>query len=105
MEPSAENARMIESQKEDLERQIETVVREYGRENGGTVGLDLTMNDGEGAGGAPEDLDYRIRRLVEEFQSSPVISQNGVRVHKVTAIDSDGDGSIALKVSYDHPGY
>ncbi len=112
MEPSTENldasaqaARSIESHKQDLERQIEMLVRDYERNHEGPVELDLTMNEGEGSAAAPEDLRDRVRHLVEEFQHNPVISQHGVRVHKVTAIDSDGDGSIALKVSYDHPGY
>lgn len=105
MEPSAENARSIEERKAELERQIETLVREYESAHAGPVELDLSMNEGEGSGRAPEDLQSQVRGLVETFQQQPVISENGVRVHKVTAIDSDGDGQIALKVSYDHPGY
>ena len=105
MEPSAENARSIESQKLELERRIETLLRDYERDHEGPLELDLTMNEREGSAGAPADLRVQVRQLVEDFQRQPVISQNGVRVHKVTAIDSDGDGSIALRVSYDHPDY
>ncbi|HEX7071128.1 MAG TPA: hypothetical protein VF190_09995 [Rhodothermales bacterium] len=105
MEASAQNAMSIEEQKAELERQISTLVQEYERKHEGPVELDLSMTEGEGSGGAPEDLQAQVRMLVEAFQQQPVISRSGVRVHKVTAIDSDGDGSIALSVSYDHPGY
>jgi hypothetical protein len=105
MEASAQNAKTIEEQKEELERQISTLVRAYEQQHAGPVELDLSMNDGEGSGRAPEDLQAQVRMLVEAFQQQPVISRSGVRVHKVTAIDSDGDGKIALSVSYDHPGY
>lgn len=105
METSAQKAMSIEEQKADLERQIEALLQAYEGEHGGTLELDLSMNEGEGSGGAPEDLKSQVRDLIESFQQQPVISSSGVRVHKVTAIDSDGDGRIALKVAYDHPGY
>lgn len=105
METSPERAQTLTQEKEDFERQIETLAREYEGEHPGPVELDLTIGQGNGDAAEDNPLQRRVVALVESFHRRPVVADSGVRVHKITAIDSDGDGSVAVNVTYDHPGY
>lgn len=105
MEPSEEKARTLEQIKAELEHEIEKVVRRYEDRHEGAVELDLTFADAEGSGPSPQDLAADVRQIVEDFHRRPLVGESGVRVHKVAAFDSDADGSIAVRVSYDYAGY
>lgn len=99
------DARALEQYKAEFENQLENVVREFEGDHRGPLEMDLSFIEGEGSGPAPEELKPRVRTIVEAFHKKPLISRSGVRVHKVTAIDSDEDGQIAVRVMYDYPGY
>lgn len=105
METSPERARTLSQEKEDLERQIESLAREYEREHPGPLELDLTIGKENGGAGEEDSLRTRVSALIESFHRRPVVADSGVRVQKITAIDSDGDGSVAVRVTYDYPGY
>ena len=95
----------LEHHKRDLERNIEVLIQEYEADHSGPVELDLSFVEGEGSGPAPEELKPRVQSIVEAFHRKSLIDKGGIRVHKVTAIDSDGDGSVAVRVQYDYPDY
>lgn len=88
--------------REELETQIENVVREYERRHGGPVELDMSLVEGEGGAETDDVLRRRVETIVEAFHRKPLVAETGVRVHKVTAIDSDEDGRVAVRVSYDY---
>ncbi len=90
---------------EQLEKQIETVVREYETHHSGPVELDVNFVEGEGSVPSDDDLRKRVETIVEAFHRKPLVTQSGVKVHKITAIDSDEDGTIAVNVMYDYDGY
>jgi hypothetical protein len=56
----------------------------------------------EGAADRAEELRGQVLSQVEAFESSPDVSGSGMRVFKITAIDSDGDGEVAVKVQYEY---
>ncbi len=107
MEPEDKDrdARALEQYKQDFEQQLETIVREFETKHRGPLEMDLSFVEGEGSGPAPEELKPRVASIVEAFQRKPLVNRSGVRVHKVTAIDSDEDGQFAVRVMYDYPGY
>lgn len=107
MEPEDKDrdARALEQYKADFEKQLETVVREFESQRQGPLELDLSFVEGEGSGPAPEELKPRVKNIVEAFHRKPLVDRSGVRVHKVTAIDSDEDGQFAVRVMYDYPEY
>ena len=107
MEPEDKDrdARALEQYKEEFESQLQTIVREFEVEHSGPLEMDLSFIEGEGSGPAPEELKPRVRNVVEAFHRKPLVSRSGVRVHKVTAIDSDEDGQFAVRVMYDYPEY
>jgi hypothetical protein len=89
--------------REQLEKQIENAVRAFESEHSGPIELDMSMVEGEGGAESDDRLRKSVEAIVEAFHRNPVVSETGVRVHKVTAIDSDADGQIAVRVSYDYP--
>lgn len=105
MEPSEKQARAIQQHKENLEEQIRTVLREYERQHGGPLAVELAFADDMPGGAAPEELKARVQSVVEAFHDQSAVSESGIRVQKVTAMDSDADGTIAIEVEYDYPGY
>lgn len=90
---------------EQLEKQIETAVQEFETNHSGPVELDVSFVEGEGSVPSDDNLRKRVETIVEAFHRKPVVTQAGVRVHKITAIDSDEDGQIAVNVMYDYGGY
>jgi len=107
MEPEDKDrdARALEQYKEEFEGQLENVVRDFESSHQGPLEMDLSFIEGEGSGPAPDDLKPRIANIVEAFHRKPLVNRSGVRVHKVTAIDSDEDGQFAVRVWYDYPEY
>ncbi len=89
--------------RDELEKHIEDAVRDFERDHGGPIELDMSMVEGEGAAESDGSLRQNVASIVEAFQRNPVVSKSGVVVHRVTAIDSDADGEIAVRVSYEYP--
>lgn len=96
------NAFALAHLREELERQIENAVRDFETQHGGPIELDMSTVEGEGAAESDDSLRRRVETIVEAFHRKPVVMETGVRVHRVTAIDSDADGSVAVRVSYDY---
>jgi hypothetical protein len=96
------DARALLQYQQELETNIERIVREYELEHKGPIELDLSFVDGEGGAEVDEALQSRIERMVDAFQRKPAVQQSGVAVHKVTAMDSDEDGRIVVRVQYDY---
>ncbi len=92
----------IEEAKRSLEASIEQAVGRYEPGHGGAFSIDLdlksTREDDEHA-----ELRRDIRLLADAFHAHGAVRQAGVRASRVTAIDSDGDGEVAVKVKYDYP--
>lgn len=99
------DAYALQHLQQQLEQQIETAVREYESEHSGPVELDVSFVEGEGEAPSDDTLRQRVETIVEAFHRKPLVSQTGVKVHKITAIDSDADGQIAVRVTYDYGGY
>lgn len=104
------SAHAIERTKRDLEEQIERAVSNYEQARGNEP-LEVSLNfeeedlpEGED-NEADADLMEKITQLVDNFHNSPSISGKGVRVRRLTAIDSDADGEVAVRVDYDYAGY
>lgn len=95
-------ARAVQQYQSDLEAHIEEVVREYEMNHDGPVELDLSFVEGEGAAEGDEALRSRVRSMVDAFHRKPAIEESGIVVHKVTAIDSNEDGRIVVRVHYDY---
>lgn len=104
------SAHSLERAKHDLEAQIERAVADYEHAHGDEpleVSLNFEEEDlPEGADNeAGADLMEKIAGLVDDFHNSPSVSGQGVRVVRLTAIDSDADGEVAVRVHYDYAGY
>lgn len=90
---------------EQLENQIKTAVREFETHHSGPVELDVSFVAGEGSVPSDDNLRKRVEAIVDAFHRKPLVSESGVKVHKITAIDSDEDGQIAVRINYDYGGY
>ncbi len=96
------DARALRGYQDDLEANIEQVLLEYERHHKGPVELDLSFFEGEGGAEVDEQLRSRIQSMVDAFERKPLVRQSGVAIHKVTAMDSDEDGRIVVRVHYDY---
>lgn len=103
-------AHALERAKRDLEAQIERAVADYEHAQGDEP-LEVSLNfeeedlpEGEDNEASP-DLMNQIAGLVDDFHNAPAVSGKGVRVQRLTAIDSDADGEVAVRVHYDYAGY
>ena len=105
MEPTEKevSAIQLEKAKETLEANIAQAVQSHEALIDGPVEIDW-HTEGETLGENAEGLDATVRSLVESFEKLPVVVNSGIKVQKVTAIDSDSDGEVAVRVSYDYPG-
>lgn len=83
-----------------LEQQIQEAVRAYEHRNGGPIELDMDFMEGGNLGA--EALQQQVRFIVSAFLEEPVVRRAGLRVHKVTAIDSDADEHVVVRVTYDY---
>lgn len=92
----------IQRYREELEDNIRQALREYEMEHEGPVEIDLSFFEGEGGAEVDEKLKMRIQNMVDAFQRKPAVQRSQVRVHKVTAMDSDADGQVAVRVHYDY---
>lgn len=103
------SAHAIEQAKRDLETQIERAVANHEQQDG-DESLEVSLNfEGtdlsEGGDEAGEALRREIRSLVEQFHQASAIEGSGIHVQRLTAIDSDADGEVAVRVDYDYAGY
>lgn len=104
--PNAADVRLAErlqQARESLHTTIEQAVRAFERDHAGPVELRLDLTNADAAGDIRESqrpLAETIRTLVHQFQQSPEVLQAGTRVVRVTAIDSDGDGTAAVDVKF-----
>lgn len=96
------NAFALAHLREELEKQIENTVRQFEEEHGGPIELDMSMIEGEGGAAGDDALRKHVETIVEAFHRKSLVAETGLRVHKVTAIDSDEDGTVAVRVSYDY---
>ncbi len=72
------------------------------------LAFDLNLEDNTVTGEADLSEKQRalrriVRTCVEAFHTADIVRQTGVRVYKVTAIDSDSDGRVAVNVKYEYP--
>lgn len=95
----------LERLQQDLERRVEKAVEAYEAEAGGPLELDMSFVPDEGHGPGDEDLAAKVASMVDAFHRTPAIEASGVRVHKVTALDSDEDGRAVVRIQYDYPDY
>ena len=104
MEPTEKevSAFELEKAKETLEANIAQAVQSHEAHIEGPVEIDW-RTEGETLGENAEGLDATVCALVNSFQKLPVVQNSGIKVQKVTAIDSDHDGQVAVRVSYDYP--
>ena len=95
----------LQSAKETLEAQIEQVVRQY-QDRHGKKPLELEVDLISGHEivdpDAAKELVGQIHQMVDGFLAHSAVKQSGVKVHQVTAIDSDGDGRPAVNVKYEY---
>lgn len=101
-------ARELQDLKQNLERDIENAVATY--EGPGTEPVELNLTfDGAPTGSNRSDDEGEpaatVRGLVDGFHRREAVRESGVRVLKVTAVDSDHDGTVAVHVQFDHAGY
>lgn len=102
-------AHALQRAKSDLEDQIERAVATHEPPTGDSIEVSLNFEEedlpeGEDNEAGPELME-RITGLVDDFHSSPAVTGKGVRIRRLTAIDSDADGEVAVRVHYDHAGY
>lgn len=104
MEPTERevSAVQLEKAKETLEANIAEAVRSHEAHIEGAVEIDW-RTEGETLGENAEGLDATVRSLVDSFHKLPVVKNSEVKVQKITAIDSDQDGHVAVRVSYAYP--
>lgn len=96
------DARALQQYQQDLESNIERIVREYELDHKGPLEIDVSFFEGEGGAEIDEQLRTRIESMVDAFHRKPAVKKSGVSVHKVTAMDSDEDGRIVVRVHYDY---
>lgn len=96
------DARALQQYQQELESNIERIIRDYELDHKGPVEIDLSFFEGEGGAEIDEQLRARIQNMVEAFHRKPSVQQSGLAVHKVTAMDSDEDGRIVVRIHYDY---
>ena len=86
-----------------LEERLQHAVDAYEHWTGGPLEMDQSFIQGEGSVIGDDVLRDKVRSIVDAFHKEPIVQETGVRVHKVTAFDSDADGVAAVRVAYDYP--
>ena len=94
----------LEKAKQEFEERLTQEIRLYERQHEGELELDVTFEEDAGASnrGTPE-LIQTVRQHVDAFHHRQPVQTSGVYIYRVTAIDSDADGQIALNVKYEYP--
>ena len=92
----------LERLQRELTARIEAAAREHEAQADGPLDLDMNFGSETGASIGDAALRRSVEQLVRDFHEHPAVVQAGVRVHKVTALDSDADGEVAVKVQYDY---
>lgn len=96
----------LEEAKRDLEAKLDDAFRAYERRADGDIEVALEvdeLNSADGPTAGDDELRIHLRNLLDAFHAQEIIKQTGVHVSRVTAIDSDADGTIALDVKYEYP--
>ncbi len=93
----------LKQAQEHFETRLQQAVDAYEHWTGGPLEIDLSLVEGEDLPIGDEVLRDKVRSLVDAFHREPIVRETGVRVHKVTAFDSDADGTAAVRVVYDYP--
>lgn len=102
-EGKEQQAIALEKAKETLDRQIEEALETYQQQSDEPLEFNLPIEENPEVGGAPTgdaELRQRVLQLVEDFHRQDVVRQSGVHVQKVTVLDSDADGQVAIDVEY-----
>lgn len=93
----------IEEAKGALEAEVAEAIAKH--ERGGEA-LEISMYFDEDRSAESESdaaLKEEIRAAVNAFHERPVVTTSNVRVQRLTAIDSDADGEVAVSVDYAYP--
>lgn len=96
----------LDDARHELHDQIEKAVRRY--ENRGEpieIDLNIAETPDSGAERAKEEhpeLYTDITRLIDDFMQRPEVRESGMTIFKVQAVDSDGDGSVAVNVQFEY---
>ncbi len=96
----------LDTARRELHEQIENAVRRYA--NGGesiAIDLGLVETPDSGSERAQEEhprLYGEIISLIENFMLRPEVQESGMTIYKVQAVDSDGDGSVAVNIQFEY---
>lgn len=96
-------AEKLESARQAFEDRLRQALEAHEKETGESVALELHLEQDprfQGADAGRADLLNRISDLVDAFHEQAVVQESGVRVQRVTALDSNEDGRVALDVKY-----
>ena len=104
-EHKEDRARKLEEEKERLEEKIGQLLEGHQREE--PLDLNIGIDEAPEVSGqdkGEDELIDRIHKMVNEFHGRPIVQSAGVQVQKITALDSDADGRVALDVEYSYSG-
>ncbi len=92
----------LEEARRQLEDQLRQAFRSHDGPGKGSVQFDINLEEAETSDDGNGSLGRLVRSLVDAFHQSDIARQTGVRVYKVTAIDSNADGESAVNVKYEY---
>lgn len=99
-------ARKLETARRELHDAIENAVRRSEQQNQPIdINLNLVEQPDSGSERAQNEhpqLYREIMELVDQFMQRPEVQESGMTIYKVQAVDSDGDGSIAVNVQFEY---
>lgn len=96
----------LDEARRNLKDAIENAVRRH--ETGGEpieISLNFVEKPDSGTREAMEkhgQLYQEIVDLVESFRLRPEVQESGMSIYKLQAVDSDGDGSVAVNIQYEY---
>lgn len=98
-----QQAHQLQEAQQELESKIEDAASE--RQRNADTPLELNVGFEEnpevtGANKGDTELQRRVEELVEAFHQQAAVESSGVHVQKVTVIDADADGRVAVDVEY-----
>lgn len=94
----------IEEAKQDFEARLDEAFHRHLDELGNPLEIDLN-GDNEVVREEHGELLQEVKMLVEAFGHQAPIQEADVHVHKITVVDSNKDGRLAINVMYDHRAY
>lgn len=98
-----QQAHRLQEAQEELESKIEDAVSERQRTSDTPLELNVGIEDNPevtGADTGDPELQRRVEELVAAFHQQAAVESSGVHVQKVTVIDADADGRVAVDVEY-----